>query len=220
MSKAARIDVLIDVCTQEEYLGVNALHRCVNAEHIHPHIRRLMAFARWAHAPIVSCVDTRRRNQIGDTFLCEETRRAPVRQKVSPTVMPNHVVVHCDNHPCVALDILDQYQQAIFTKDHRDPFTNPKLDRMLTEAPFGRCAVFGVSLENSVRILILGLLRRERKVCLVHDACGYFNAQEAEMVLRQLTVKGCEVISTEDYIAREAARRTGTTRPRPRRSVA
>ena len=64
------------------------------------------------------------------------------QQKLRFTLLPRRVVVESDNRLCVSLDLLTRFQQAILSKRHRDPFTNPKLDRLLTEMPTQRISGF------------------------------------------------------------------------------
>jgi nicotinamidase-related amidase len=110
-------------------------------------------------------------------------------------------------------------QQLIFIKTHRDPFTNPKLDRLLTEMPAERFVLFGAGLECSLRLLALGLLLRGRRVAVAHDACGYWHTEEADMTLRQLAAKGCEIIATRQLIEQSLSTLRPVTFIR-RRSVA
>jgi len=222
MTKLARRDVFVDLCIQRDYLSPNGSQPCHNAQQVAANVKHLMAFARLAKVPILSCVDVHRANRIGADFVSVTPCTTPLELKAAHTLLPNHVVVESDNSLCVPLDVLARHQQAIFTKVHRDPFTNPKLDRLLTEMPAGRFVVFGIPLESSVRALVLGLLRRGRRVILLKDACGFWNRKEAEMVLRQLAVKGCEPMGTVEYLGPAlawAARRRGI-RVRPSRLVA
>jgi nicotinamidase-related amidase len=129
----------------------------------------------------------------------------PGQQKIAYSLLPQRIFIDSDNCLCVPLDVLDAYQQAILVKRHRDPFTNPKLDRLLTEMPARRFWVFGVSLETSIRLAVLGLLLRHRYVALVRDACGYWNINEADMTLRQLAAKGCQILTTRELIAAKLA---------------
>lgn len=216
----ARSDVFIDVCGQREYLDDNGVRRCRNAADIRPRIRRVMALARWSGTRVISCVDTRRPSDLDDYF--PVARDVPIwRRKAAYTLLPRFTVVESDNFLSVPLDLLRRHQQAIFVNYHRDPFTNPKLDRMLTELPVGRFVVFGSPLETSVRILILGLVRRGRRVGLVHDACGYWSRDDAALVMRQIEVKGVELMTADQLIAHTFARmRPAPTRMRVRRSVA
>lgn len=211
-------EVIVDLCAQREYLDQGRPRRCQNAEGVTENLKHLMAFARWGHLPVVSCMDYLPAHggcerEIPDTsFLAR-------RERPSFTVLPHHVFIDSDNSPAVALDVLDRCQQAILTKDHRDPFTNPKLDRLLTELNIRRVVVCGVGLEDSLRILSLGLLRRGREVVLISDACGCFDLQAAQMVLRQLEVKGCTIMPTQAYIA-DATARLEPVRPAGPRWVA
>jgi len=215
-------DVFVDVCTQREYLSQNGSPACFNAGRIVQNAKHLTAFARLAKMPVISCVDMNRGNRIGTEFVPIVSQALPEERKAAFTLLPHRIVVESDNSLAVPLDLLKRYQQAIFTKIHRDPFTNPKLDRLLTEMPVRRFVVFGIPLETSMRILVLGLLRRKRRVTLLADSCGYWNTQEAEMILRQLAVKGCEITTARDYLARgllELVRQFGI-RVRASRSVA
>lgn len=222
MKNSAKHDVLVDVCIQREYLTRNGTPACGNADMIANNAKHLMAYARLAKVPVISCVDVDRGNRIGPEFVSIVSRAAPEDRKAAFTLLPHYIVVESDNSLAVPLDLMQHYQQAIFTKIHRDPFTNPKLDRLLTEMPARRFIVFGIPLENSLRILVLGLLRRKRRVTLLSDACGFWHKQEAEMVLRQLSIKGCEIATAREFLAGgllRLARQLGT-RVRSSRSVA
>ncbi len=200
MATNGKQDVFVDVCIQREYLTRNGQLPCCNAGQVALNAKHLMAFARLAKVPVLSCVDVNRGNRIGPEFVSIVSQAAPHERKAAFTLLPHYIVVESDNSLSVSLTLLQQYQQAIFTKIHRDPFTNPKLDRLLTEMPARRFIVFGIPLETSLRILVLGLLRRKRRVTLLTDACGYWNRQEADMVLRQLDVKGCKLTPANEYL--------------------
>ena len=222
MRKSGERDIFVDLCIQHEYLTHNGPRRCRNAEQVVHNVKHLMAFARLAKVPVLSCVDVNGGNRIGPEFVTIASRVAPHQQKAAFTLLPHYVTIESDNSLCMPLDVLQHHQQAIFTKVHRDPFTNPKLDRLLTEMSAQRFVVFGVPLEISLRILVLGLLRRRRRVALLTDACGYWNREEAEMTLRQLGVKGCQLMSSNQYIAEALVRiaRRLRIRVRASRSVA
>ena len=222
MGTNGKQDVFVDVCIQREYLTRNGTVPCHNADQVALNAKHLMAFARLAKVPVLSCVDVNRGNRIGAEFVSIISHAAPRERKAAFTLLPHHTVVESDNSLAVSLALLQQYQQAIFTKIHRDPFTNPKLDRLLTEMPARRFIVFGIPLETTLRILVLGLLRRKRHVALLTDTCGYWNKQDADMALRQLDIKGCKLITTNEYLRNglvRMARRLGI-RVRSSRSVA
>jgi hypothetical protein len=180
-----------------------------------------MAFARLNGTRVLSCVDSRRPNDIGSDWLDLDSKVTAEERKTPFSLLPDRVIVESDNSLSIALDVLQQHQQTIFTKYHRDPYTNPKLDRVLTEVPAGRFVIFGMPLETSLRILVLGLIRRGRSVVVIQDACGYWDADEANLVFRQLHVKGAALESTEHFIQSAVGRgRRVSARVRTRRSVA
>jgi nicotinamidase-related amidase len=200
VKQVLKSDVLVDVCTQWDYLDNFGNRPCGNAAAVAGNLRHLIATARWLKLPVLSCAEVRRPDEVRGLARPDCVYGTRGHEKLGCTLLPRRVVIESDNRLCVPLDILERFQQAILAKRHRDPFTNPKLDRLLTEMPAERFVVFGVSLEVSIRLLALGLLLRGRRVAIVPDACGYWNQSEADMSLRQLTAKGCELLSTERFI--------------------
>ena len=200
MRNVRATDIFVDMCTQRDYLASDGAQPALNAEAVRSNLKRLMALARWAKIPILSCVDARRPQDVCGLPNSACVLGTPGQRKLSFSLLPNRVQIEGDNCLCVSLNLLNEYQQAILAKEHRDPFTNPKFDRLLTELPSRRFIVFGMSLETSVRLLTLGLMLRDRPVVLVHDACGWWDAEEGEMTLRQLAAKGCQLLSTRQVI--------------------
>lgn len=222
MSVRSIPDVLLDVSTQRDYLAPYGAHRVPNADHIAGPIKHLMAYARWAHLPTLSCVDVWRPSEVcgvAQPFCVSGTLG---QRKIAHTLLPNHLLIESDNCLCIPLDVFEQHQQVILIKRHRDPFTNPKLDRLLTELPVRRFVIFGVGLETSLRLLVLGLLLRHRQVLLIQDACGHWSADEAEMTRRQLEAKNCAMMSAAEFIAakRKTFEHWRRAAGRRRRSVA
>lgn len=216
MANARHSDVFVDMCTQRDYLASDGAHPSINAGQVRANVKRLMALARWAKLPTLSCVDARRPEDVRGLAHADCVIGTPGQRKLSFSLLPSRVLIDSDNCLCVSLGILDQYQQAILCKDHRDPFTNPKFDRLLTEMPTRRFIIFGVSLETSIRLLTLGLLLRHRGAVVVRDACGWWDAEEGEMTLRQLAAKGCELVTTGELIESTLARQ----KPRRHNGVA
>lgn len=213
-------DVFLDVCTQRDFLSPDGARPIRNPLLVAGNIKRLMAFARCLRVPTLSCVELHRFDEVRGrpNPVCVAGTRG--QQKLTCSVLPRRVVLESDNFLCVPLDIFHRYQQAIVTKSPRDPFANPKLDRLLTELPARRFVLFGVALETNLRLLSLGLLLRHRRVTLISDACGYWNDSDADMTLRQLSAKGCELLTAREFIDQGLNKR-GTRHVRLRhRSVA
>lgn len=221
----SQLDVFLDIATQQDYLSVDGARPILNAEETTHNIKRLIALARWARIPTLSCVDAfRKENGNGHHNGNGQANgnghangngnghgaTGDIPRKIGFSILPDHMRVESDNCLCVPLDLFKHVQQAILTKRHADPFTNPKLDRLLTEMPARRFIVFGVGLDETLRLLVLGLLLRHRPVTVIPDACGYWNQAEAEMVLRQLSAKGVAMMSTEEFV------RIGLEELRPR----
>lgn len=207
-------DVFIDLCTQRDYLVNGSGWKVANADQVLANIKHLMGWARWARLPVISAVDERRPEQLvaGERPACILGTWG--QRKVSYSLMPSRVRVESDNCLCVSLDILERYQQAILSKHHHDPLTNPKLDRLLTEMPAKRFVVLGVSMDASIRSLVLGLLLRGRRVLVVTDACGYCQQSESDFCQRQIAVKGCGLITTQAYIHESASQHNLWRKPR------
>lgn len=200
MRSTRKCDVFVDLCTQRDYLCPDGARPSRNALQITPNIKHLMALARWTGTPTLSCIDARRPEDVRGLPNPYCVLGTPGQRKMPFSLLPDRVLIDSDNCLCVALDVLERHQQAILTKEHRDPFTNPKLDRLLTELTGRRFIVFGVSLETSIRLLALGLLLRHRHVTVVYDACGWWDGGEGNMTLRQLAAKGGELVTTRQVI--------------------
>lgn len=207
-------DVLVDLCTQRDYLVNGSGWKVANADQVLANIKHLMGWARWAKLPVISAVDEHRSGELiaGERPPC--ILGTCGQRKISYSLMPNRVRIESDNCLCVSLDILDHYQQAILSKHHRDPLTNPKLDRLLTEMPAKRFVVLGVSMDASIRSLVLGLLLRGRRVLVVTDACGYCHEAEADFCERQIAAKGCDLTTTQAYIHESASQHNLWRKPR------
>jgi nicotinamidase-related amidase len=214
-------DVFVDMCTQRDYLIATGAQPALNSSQVLPMLKRLMAFVRWARVPMLSCVDVQRPSDVRGLPRAHCVQGTAGQRKLPFTMLPDHVHIDSDNCLCISLDLLQTHQQLILVKEHRDPFTNPKLDRLLTELPIRRFVVFGVALETSVRLLVLGLLLRNRRVAVVWDACAWWNAGDGDMALRQMVAKGCELVTTGQLVesAVSTYKRNGQQRY-GRRSVA
>lgn len=199
MNRRKQLDVLLDVCTQRDYLTPDGARPTRNAGQTLVNLKRIMALARWAKVPTLSCIDLRRPGEVcTDKPVCVEGTRG--QEKISFSLLPDHVTIEPDNCLSVPLDVLDAHQQVIVAKGSRDPFANPKLDRLLTEMPAPRFVLFGVALEETIRQLALGLMLRHREIVVVVDACAYWDDREAAMVQRQLSAKGCAMLTTQQFL--------------------
>ncbi|HSW47254.1 MAG TPA: isochorismatase family protein [Phycisphaerae bacterium] len=193
--------VLIDICTQNDYLEPGAILQVANRESAIGNLHRMFAWARTQKIPVVSCVESHRPAEplngcpmhcIDDTF---------GQRKPAYTMMDSHIMVEADNSLSLPPGLTLRYQQLLFRKRSRDILGNPKADRFLTQLHAEEFILFGVGLELAIRGLALGLLSRHKTVTVVSDACGVWSPADAELVLRQLSAKGIKLVTTEALTA-------------------
>jgi nicotinamidase-related amidase len=189
-----RRQVLIDVNTQKDFL-IAAGNACVrNHRRILSHIRRIMAWARRKHIPIVSVCEVYPGDD-GATYCIDGTEG---QKKIRYTIIHNHVSFPADGHANLPGDILKQYRQVILHKRCVDPFDEPKIERLLTEAKGSEFIVIGATTEGAVMATVLGLLQQGKKVCVVIDAVGSQNSRVAELSLRKMKAKGARLAETKN----------------------
>lgn len=179
-----------------------------NLDQLIPALRRVIAWVKRNQTPIVSSIEAHREYELSDSgnpIHCVDGSDG--QEKIDFTVLANRKYVPSDNTLSVPVDLFANYQQVIFWKRTDDLLTNPKADRLLTHAPIHEFLLFGVGVESSIKALALALMTRNKKVTIVHDACGYWSAGTADQALRQMAAKGACIISVEELLARKLDRK-------------
>jgi len=200
--------VLIDLNTQRDFL--DPLAKCLvrNGRELIPAVRRVIAWAKWNHVPVVSAMDCHRDGESAhDGFPRHCIDGTAGQRKIPVTLFGSHIRIEADCTLATPLDLFNKYQQVIFHKRTHDLFANPKADRFLTQLRAEEFVLFGVGLEFSVEALALGLLARNRRVTVVADCCGYWNASEADLALRRMHAKGADLVTVEQLLHRRLRRR-------------
>ena len=198
--------VLVDVNTQRDFLDPIGACPIANRDTVVPNLRRVVAWAKRNHIPVISTVDCHRPCEVRYKPLpphCIDGTHG--QEKLNYTLFGSYVKVESDNTLSVPADLFRRHQQAIFRKRTTDFFLNPKADRFVTQLPAEHYVVTGVSLEGSVKSIVLGLIARHRSVTVVVDSCGYFDPSESDLALRLLEAKGVEVITAADLATRKTA---------------
>lgn len=199
--------VLVDLNTQRDFLEPAGICRIRNRVQLIPAARRVIAWAKWNHVPVISSVDSHRHTESahdGFPYHCIDGTRG--QRKLPWTLFGTRIRVEGDNTLALPLDLFDTYQQVIFRKRTHDLFANPKADRFLTHLEAEEFVLFGVELEFSIEALGLGLLARNRKVTIVADCCGYWNPGEADLALRRMHAKGAGLVTVEQLLRRRVRR--------------
>ena len=201
--------VLVDINTQSDFCDTCGAHPVANLDSLVPALRRMIAWTKRNRAPIVSSVESHRMWEVpanGQKTLCC-VDGTPGQRKIDFTIFPCRVRIEVDNTLAIPIDLFSEWQQVIFRKRSGDLLANPKADRFLSYLPVTEFIVFGTAIEHDVKAITLGLLTRNKKVTIVTDACGYWDAGDADMAIRQMAAKGACVATVEDVLRRKLNRR-------------
>ncbi len=193
--------VLVDVCTQRDFLDPGAILQAANREAIIPKLQQVFEWARKQRIGIVSAVESHRPSEPLAGFPLHCIDGTPGQRKMDFAHVRPWVLVEVDNTLALPPDLRENYQQLIFRKRARDVLGNPKADRFLTQLPAEEFIIFGVGVERAIRSLALGLQGRHKKVTVVSDACGYWSAADADLALRQLAAKHIRLVTADELTA-------------------
>lgn len=200
--------VVVDVNTQLDFcdpLGAFPVH---NAKELLPQLRRVVAWAKRNHAPVVSSVESHRPLELSDSGypICCCVDGSGGQKKLEFTLFARRAWIEADNTFAIPGDLFSQFQQVIFHKRTEDLLSNPKADRLLSQLPVEEFVLFGTGAETSVKVLALALMARGKRVAVVQDACGFWSKATADLALRQIEAKGATIIGIDDLKARRLDR--------------
>ncbi len=199
--------VIVDLNTQYDFCDVHGADPVANVDHLIPALRHMIAWAKRNQVPVVSSIEAHRPTEISDNghpLCCLDGSTG--QRKISFTLFRHHVRIEVDNTLSCPMDLFGEHQQVIFRKRTIDLLGNPKADRLLTQIPTQEFILFGVSIEDSIKALALGLLARERHVTVVYDAGGYWSRATADLAIRQIAAKGARIITVNELLHRKLKR--------------
>lgn len=196
LMKSRRRQVIIDINTQKDFFlaGGNACIR--NRRRVLANIRRMMAWARSRNIPVISTCEVYC-NDNGNSRAHYCVDGTDGQKKIRYTLLSNRVNFPADGSTDLPFDILQHYRQIILHKRCVDPFDEPRIDRLLSEARANEFILIGAGAEGAVQETALGLLQRGRKVCVVVDAVGSQSKREAKLAFRKMRAKGAKLIKTQ-----------------------
>jgi len=199
--------VLVDLNTQRDFLEQGGACLVQNSATLVGNVRRVIAWAKWNHAPVVSGIDAHRSTEPHhDGFPGHCLDGTPGQRKLPFTLFGSRIRIEGDNMISVPLDLFREHQQVIFLKRTHDLLGNPKADRFFTQTQAGQFVLFGVGLEYSIKSLALGLMSRGKSVAVVGDCCGYWNRSEAVLTLRLLAARGAQILTADELLSRRLRR--------------
>ncbi len=186
--------ILIDVHTQHDLIyAPDQDHRTIVRS-----IKRLMA---WRHAhniPIVSLALTKRPG-IAEEICVEGT---PGQKKIRYTMLASHKAYGSEMATDLSEHVLEEHHQVIFNIPVSDPFSHPRVDRLLTDLNAREMVIFGVGFNEAIKHTALGFIKRGKTVFIITDAM-YLDlaAPESTLTLRKLTAKGAILTKTASIIS-------------------
>lgn len=193
--KSRRKQILVDIDTQKDFLLAEGKACIRNHRRVLAHIRRVMAWARSQHIPIISTAEVYPDNNGGNSIgYCIDGTDG--QKKVRYTLLKDRVSLAADGNTDLPRDMLRLHRQVILHKRCVDPFDEPRIDRLLSEVRASEFILVGASLEGAVKMTALGLLQRGKRVTVVVDAVGTHNNREAKLALRKMETKGARLIDT------------------------
>lgn len=199
--------VLIDVCTQFDFLAEGAILQVANRDTLIGHLRQVFDWAEARRVPIVSAVESHRPTEPSNGFPMHCIDGTRGQDKPPFSLLRPWIMVETDNYLCLPPDLRKNYRQLLFRKRTRDVLSNPKADNFLTQLKADDFILFGVGIERAIKSLALGLLSRYKHVTVITDACGYWSAADAELAIRQLGAKHVRLVTTAEITAPEPAPR-------------
>jgi nicotinamidase-related amidase len=193
--KSRRKQILVDIDTQKDFLLAQGKACIRNHRRVLAHIRRVMAWARSQHIPVISTAEVYPNNN-GENTISYCIDGTDGQKKVRYTLLKDRVSLAADGNTDLPRDMLRQHRQIILHKRCVDPFDEPRIDRLLSEVRASEFILVGASLEGAVKMTALGLLQRGKKVTVIIDAVGTHNNREAKLALRKMETKGARLIDT------------------------
>lgn len=206
--RSRRKQILIDIDTQKDFLLAEGKACIRNHRRILAHIRRVMAWARSEHIPIISTAEVYPNNN-GESTDGHCIDGTDGQKKVRYTLMKDRVSFAADGNTDLPRDMLRRHRQVILHKRCVDPFDEPRIDRLLSELRASEFILVGTSLEGSVKMTALGLLQRGKKVTVVIDAVGTRDKKDAKLTLRKMETKGAKLIETRRLAGTSHLRQVG-----------
>jgi nicotinamidase-related amidase len=208
LANARRRRILIDISTQKDFFLATGKACIRNHRRVLRNVRRMVAWARRRGIPVISTCQVYPGNNGDNVFhYCIDGTEG--QKKISYTLLNNRASFPADGDMNLPGDLLRCYQQVILHKRSNDPFDEPRIERLLTEIRAGEFILIGAEAEGAVKATALGLLQRKKKVCVVTDAVGSRDKNEAELSFRKMKAKGAKLTETKDFAGKSRLKSVG-----------
>ena len=220
LARDKRRRILIDIDTQNDLLLADGMACIRNHRRILGRIRRVMAAARVNNIHVISTALVYPNTGIGRTGEMEPCPEGMDREqhcidgtwgqkKVGYTLLRNRFAFPAEDCTDLPKDVLRLSQQVILHKRCIDPFSEPRIDRLLSEVKAGEFILIGATAEGAVLATALGLLQRDKKVTVIADAIGASNNRDGKMAFRKMGAKGASLVDAVKLVGASSLRQVG-----------
>jgi nicotinamidase-related amidase len=203
-----RKHLLIDIDTQRDFLLADGSACITNHSEVLANIRRVMAWARHEHVPIISTAEVCP-NTDGGSRIDHCIDGTNGQKKIRYTLLSNRASFPADDRNALPADLLRAHKQVILHKRCIDPFEEPRIDRLLSEVQADEFLLIGAGTEEAIKATALGLLHRGKNVRIVVDALGSRNRKEAKLAIRKMKAKGARLVATKNLAGISHLRHVG-----------
>ncbi len=206
--KRRRRYVVVDIDTQRDFFLAEGRVCIRNHRRVLARVRRIMAWARRHHIPVISTCEIYppNGNGNGNGYCIAGTIG---QKKIRYTLLNNNITFPADGSTDLPCDLLNRYNQVILNKRCVDPFEEPRIERLLSDLRAEQFILIGATAEQAVVATALGLLQRGKKVTVVADALGFHDSRRAKLALRKMEAKGARLVETRKLVGASRLRQVG-----------
>ncbi len=200
--------ILLDIETQQDFFDPSGNCYTPRSPKAAANIRRLFAWARKEHIPVISTVLRVRAGERGPlSSIPHCIEDSPGEQKMPGTIMATRINLGLRNTTDLPRRIFSRYQQVIFEKRDTDIFHHTRAERLITELEPATFIVCGAGVAHGIVEATVGLRSRGFSVILVEDAVADLEHPMAEMAYLRMEAKGIVFTPTKEIIVPRTVRK-------------
>jgi len=180
--------ILLDINTIQRYLKIKGEHHVRRCNKMINRIKEIFTWTKNNKVPVISIIP-------------EDTHEERYK-KFEGSLMKDIGIFQADNSTDLPIPRFE-HNQLIFHNRVEDPFEEPKIDRMLSELGNRTIVLMGIS--KSIIPMVLGLLKREKRVLILEDATRFpsLSTEEINMAKKKLRTKGAKITTTKIFLENE-----------------
>lgn len=189
--------IVVDVDTQRHFFLAEGRVCVCNHREVLANIRRVMAWIRMKNVHMISTMQIYTERTRHEYF---SSINGEGQKKLSYTLRNRYASFDAVDSTDLPPGTLEQHNQVVLLKRCFDPFVEPRIDRMLSEAEADEFILIGAAAEGAVKATAVGLLNRRKNVTLLVDAIGSYNQYAGEITMRQLLERGARLATIRTFL--------------------